>query len=592
MSLFKHWRLVLSTAVALTVMAGFIACGDDDNGGGSTSGATTAGGSPSGDQRKQGGTLTVQSNEFQSLDPHYSNFAQDISMDRMLWRGLYTLDKDNTPQPAMAASKPTVSADGKTYTVKLKSGLKWSDGKDLVAADFVAGILRTCNPVIAGNYQYVLTAVVGCDDLFNALNGPDGKAGTGDDLKADAAGLPAKEAAVGVKAVDATTVQITLSQPQVTFPIILSLWMTFPVPTHIARFSTQTADKPADWGTDPAGLAYNGPYILQTYTQQDSVVLLPNPNWAATAGIKPTLDKLVIKFIDKKDVADNAFRSGELDEADADNTVLPTLKTEFGDKFLITPQPGTRGLEMELTHKPLDNLKVRLALSQAIDRKALNDVAAGGAFVPTTTWLPEGVGGVAPNFFDDKVGYDVQKAKDNLAAAGYPNGAGFPKLKILVRDSPDRKAQAEFLQNAFKTVLNIDTEIEAVDAKTRSARINSHDYDLAPASGWIQDYPDPENWIVGLFDTGGGNNVYSCSDPDIDALIDKAKFNTNNTERLQQYKQVNELIVTRVCGVAPYYHEAQPWIVSDKIAGMKENSNEQNASMPGDWASEAWGLKK
>jgi ABC-type oligopeptide transport system substrate-binding subunit len=143
----------------------------------------------------------------------------------------------------------------------------------------------------------------------------------------------------------------------------------------------------------------------------------------------------------------------------------------------------------------------------------------------------------------------------------------------------------------FKDVLNIDTNIEKVDADTRSARLNNHDYELAPRSGWIQDYPDPENWIVGLFDTGGGNNLYSCSDPDIDALIEKAHFNSDNTERLQQYNDINELIVTRLCGIAPYYHEAQSWLISDDLIGMTENSTAQNASMPSDWAAEAWGFK-
>lgn len=586
MSLFKHWGHLLFALVALGAVAALAAaCGGDDDEKKAT--ASPGAGSPTAaaDQRAQGGTMTVQSNEFESLDPHYSSFAQDISLDRMLWRGLYAMDIDNLAQPMMAAAAPQVSADGKTYTIKLKSGLKWSDGDVLTAADFEAGIKRTCNPILAGTYEGVIDAViVGCNDFFTAL-------GTEDEPKTPTpAELKALEDAVGAKALDDTTVEFKLTAAKPTFPLILSLWLTFPVPTHLPRFASQTPDKPAAWGTDPKGLAYNGPYILTDYVQQDSVTLAPNPNWVGE--IKPTLDKLIIKFIDKKDVADNAYRNGELDEADADNANLKALEQEFGDEFFKPPQPGTRGLQMELKKPPLDKLEVRLALSQAIDRVALNEVTAGGGFVPTTTWLPESLGGPPPDGFEEEIGYNPTKAKDNLTKAGFPGGAGFPKLKILTRDSPDRKAQSEFLQRNFKEILGIDVDIEVVDGPTRSARLNSHDFELAVASGWIQDYPDPENWILGLFETGGSINFQECSDPEVDALIAKAQFNTNDTERREQYKQINELITTRICGYAPYYHEAQPWLVSSKVVGMKENSSAQNASMPGDWAAEAWGFKK
>src|SRR5712691_7717354 len=130
MSFLKHRGYLLSL-VALGAVLAFAACGGDNE---KTSGTASPGGGAG--ERIQGGTLTVQNLEFQSLDPHFSNFVQDISHQRMLWRGLYTLDKDNKPQPAMADGEPTISADGKTYTVKLKDGLKWSDGKPLTAADF------------------------------------------------------------------------------------------------------------------------------------------------------------------------------------------------------------------------------------------------------------------------------------------------------------------------------------------------------------------------------------------------------------------------------------------------------------------------
>jgi len=582
MTLLKPWRFLLLALLAVAAVAAFSACGDDDSGGATNTpgGATT----PAAGQRIKGGTLTVQGLEFKSLDPHYSAFPQDVSIERMLWRGLYMMNKDNVPQPMMAASMPQISTDGKTYTIKMKSGLKWSDGQPLTAKDFEAGIKRTCNPAVASQEEFVFDqSVAGCADFFAAL-------GTADAPKTPTpAELKALEDKVGAKAQDDTTLVITLNQGQPTFTIILSMWPAFAVPTHLSRFASQTPDKTADWGVDPKGLVYNGPYILSEYKLQDSATLVPNPNWAGE--IKPTLDKVVLKFIEKNDVADNAYRNGELDEAYADISNLAAVKSEFGAEYFQHAYPGVRALLFQMKHPPLDKLEVRLALSQAIDRDQLNAVL-GGAYLPTTSWLPEDVGGPPPNAFQDQIGFNPTKAKDNLSKAGFPNGQGFPKLTMIVRDTPETQAQAAFFQNSFKTVLNIDVSIEPLDSPTRSARIGSGDFDLSVRSGWLQDYPDPENWFKGAFDTGGAINLGNCSDPEVDALMKKAAFNTNDTERRDQWKQVNNLIVTRLCGYTPYYNEANSWLVKPYVVGIKENSSAQDQIAGGDWIAEAWGRTK
>ncbi len=584
-----HWCRLLLSLAALGALFAVIACGDDEKKPvGDTDTPTPAAGA-----RIDGGEITVQSQEFASLDPHFSSFAQDISLHRMLWRGLYTLDIDNVPQPSMADGAHQVSADGKTYTVKLKEGLKWSDGDDLLAEDFVAGILRTCNPVNAGEYQYVLTEVVGCDAYYTALAGPDGEAKTADDIKATDPAVAALEDAVGVKAIDNLTLEIKLSSEKPTFPIILSLWMTFPVPVHLDRFANATPDEPGAWGTDPAALVYNGPYVLTAYSPKDSVVLAPNANWAAPAGVKPTLAKITIQFIDDLAQAANAYRTGELQSTDVDLTQLESLVTEFGDgeeyfKFLA---PSTRGLEMNLEKPPLDKFEVRLALSQAIDRAALNTVVVQGGNEPSTSWVPAVTGGHDPTDFDADIGFDPAAAKTNLEAAGYPNGAGFPKLTILVGNTPAAKDTAAFLKDAFKTNLNIDVAVESVDSATRSDRFTEEQFDLFPG-GWIQDYPDPENWILGLFDTPGTLNHYNCSDPDIDAKVAEARANTDDAARKALYKDINELIVTRICGIAPYWHENNHYLIKPQIVGMRENMSGQDGVIAGDWAAESWGLSE
>ena len=561
---FKSWSLAVLVIVLLSSGA-LAGCGDD---GGGDQTPTRSG------ERIEGGELTVRSVEFSSLDPHFSAFFEDISLQRMLWRGLYTMDRDNVPQPAMASAPPDVSADGLTYTVKLRDGLKWSDGDDLTADDFVAGIHRTCNPDNGGQYEYLLANIAGCDTHYSSEPGFD------DTLEGE----------IGVHAIGATTVEYKLIDPQPTFPIILSLWVTFPSPVHLLPNSSDT------WPSGPEApgeLAYNGPYILTGYSSGDNVTLEPNPEWAAPAGVRPSLDRITIKFIDDLAVAANAYRSGEIDATGANVTQLDSLISEFGEgeEYFKSLSPATSGLYLQLEKPPLDKLDVRLALSRAIDRAEIARVVGQGAYEPTTTWIPETSGGLAPDAFVDAVGFDPEKARDNLTKAGFPNGEGFPELTILALANPSSRFTAEFLQQAFKTHLNIDVKIEVVDPPTQADLFFEEQYEIT-FNGWVQDYPDPENWVLGQFDSTGTANHVNCNDPDIDALVEKARFNPDDAERLGQYREINELIVTRLCGVIPTRHDNNHWLIKPSIVGMRENLAGQDGLAPGDWASEYWGLSE
>jgi len=554
------WRFLWVALLALAAMLALAACEDEEEGG-----------APGGGERIQGGTLTVATLEGDALDPHFSSFASDISLERMLWRGLYTLDKENVPQPVLAAGPPEISEDGKTYTVKLREGLKWSDGDDLLAEDFVMGILRTCNPVNAGEYEYVVVNVVGCHAHYSNEAGYDATL----------------EQAIGVKALDDTTVEIKLDNPQPTFTIILSMWMTFPAPVHLFPNSSDPWPEPSP--DAPGKLAYNGPYTLTEFESGDHATLAPNPNWAGD--VKPTLDTLTLRFIDDFAVANNAYRVGEVDFAKVNLVELKAIKAEFEPtgEYLRVIKPTTIGMTFQIAKPPLDNLDVRLALVRADDHDAENESCQQGGYVPSTSWIPEVTGGHPPDAFQEQIGFNVEKAKEHLATAGYPKGERFPVLNMLIRDDATSRCAAVLHQEEYRTNLGIETKIEVVDSPTRSARYTAQDFELFPGGGWVQDYPDPENWVVAQFNTGGSLNNYNCSDPDIDALFAKAQYNTNEEERLAQYKQINELIVTRVCGYGPFLHVADHYLIKPYAVGLGDNSTGQDGVIAGDWAAEYWG---
>jgi oligopeptide transport system substrate-binding protein len=205
--------------------------------------------------------------------------------------------------------------------------------------------------------------------------------------------------------------------------------------------------------------------------------------------------------------------------------------------------------------------------------------------------MPPARSGTNPTAFDAAIGFDATKAKDNLKKAGFDNGAGFPKLTLLQVDSATNKAIGEFLQSQWKKILNIDIALEYTDSKTRSARFNSGDFQLV-LGGWGEDYPDPENWILGLYETGGSINKQSCSMKSIDDVIAKAKFNQKDEERRQQYRDAEKLIVENVCGIAPMWQTGFHAVVKPYIKGMIENKKPDDKQVPGDTSVELWTTSK
>jgi oligopeptide transport system substrate-binding protein len=582
----KRWRLPFLVGVFIALLALVaVACGGGEEEEATPTTGAEATTAPGGEQKAPADqqVLVVQQNEPEFFDPQRSNFEQDISIERMLFRGLYQLvpsaDGGVAAEPAMADGEPTV--DGNVYTVTLKSGLEWSDGEPLTAQHYADGILRSCSPEVGSPYQYILGAsilgIVGCDEYATAL-------GTEDEPKTPTTEeLQALRDAVGVKALDDTTLQVTLLQPKSTFTTIMSLWSAFPARLDVI-------DQFGEKWTDPGNIVVNGPYTITEFVPKDRVTLEPNPNWALEP--KPTIQKLTIKFIDDTSVAFRAYQTGEIDIVNFPESEIPTVEADANLKAAYLKEGTGRmdAVEMELKDPTLADFNVRLAISRAIDRDTLNEVVYNGASLPATYWLPEGVPGFQGNEpFESIIGYDVDAAKKALSDAGYPDGQGFPSLKLTMRDDPVQRALAEFLQNQWKINLNINVDLEFVDAKTRSERFNTENFQLF-RGGWQIDYPDPENPLIGLFDTGGGNNKYNCSDPDIDAKLSAAATETDNAARIKLLQEAETLVVTRLCGVAPITQLARVYLVNQKVGGLVANGA-IDAGLPGNWGVENWFVK-
>ncbi len=550
---------LLTAVLALTVLFA-VACGssEDDKskattttGGGqaaatAAAGATQAAGqaSPAATQAaaytpaaKDQQVLRVQYAEPDFFDPHKSQFSQDIGVQRHLFRPLFATDDKGNPTAEVAAQLPTkenggFSADGKTVTIKIKDGQKWSDGSALTAKDFEYSLKRTFNPKLAGPYASFLFNIVGAEEYYGALGTKDKpKTPSNDELNK-------LRDAVGVKAVDDKTLQVNLKEPQGTILILLGLWNTYPVKQSVVEASGGPEN--SDWAK-PGKLIGNGPFVLKEYKEKDRIIIEANPQY--TLEPKPKLSRVEFRLIDDAEIAFNAFQTGELDYSNVPASKVPVVDADANLKKLNirAAEPTTIGIEFNHSVKPLDNVKVRQAFAQAIDRDAYVKVIRAGVNKPTLCWMPAGVpGSVEADCAAQK--YDVASAKKALADAGFPNGQGFPKLKFLASNTATGKNQAEFFQKQLKDNLNIDIDIELVDSKTRSSRYSNSQFELF-YGGWHEDYHDPENWLPELFGTGGGNNQDKYSNSKFDDLMKQAKFELNNEKRIDLYRQGHKILM-------------------------------------------------
>jgi len=575
MNVRNRWFLILAGVLA-SVLVFAAACGGDDDkdegGGGNTpapSGTTSTGGGEQAppDQQK----ITIQSVEPQYLDPHRSSFEQDIAIERMIFRGLYNLTDDGNGgvevEPGLAADMPTVN--GNVYTVKLKPGLKWSDGQPLTAQHFVDGAKRGCDPTVATDYGYLWGE--GYIDLVGCAAAQ---------ANEDPAQKQALLDALGVKAVDDTTVEYTLTKPNGRFATIMALWATFPARLDVIN-------EFGDAWTQPGNIVSNGPFKLASYTPGDSLVLVPNENWT---GKKPALQEITVKFLDDYSAAFRSFQSNELKITRINAADVKTAESAgLGDEVVIDPTARITWLQMQLENPVLKDFNVRLALSRAIDRDALNEAAFDGVNTPALYWVVKGLKGFQGDEpFKDKIGYDPEAAKQALADAGYPGGQGFPELGIIV-NTPERRAAAEFLQQQFKEILGINIRIDQVDSPTRSARFREENFELF-IGGWQLDYPDIENPLFGLFETDGGNNHYNCSNPDVDAALERALAATDDDARIKAYQDMETAIVDNLCGGAPLWQDSVPYLVDSSIGGLVPNGT-IDAGQPGNYCVECWYVK-
>jgi oligopeptide transport system substrate-binding protein len=477
----------------------------------------------------------------ESLDPHKTSTVYEAHILRDLFSGLTAQDAKAEVIPG-AAESWTVSDDKKVYTFKLRADGKWSDGSPVTAEDFVFSWRRLLNKETAAEYAYMLYPVVNAEAVNKGEKKPE---------------------ELGIKAVDDHTLEVTLNAPT---PYFLEML------THQSTYAVSKANV-EKFGADfikPGNLVSNGAFMLAEFVPNDHVKVVKNPNFYDTASVK--LD--VVNFIPTEDrsTAMKRFEAGELDSNDDIPTEqLADLKTKFGDQVRLGPYLGTYYYVFKIPSEPWSNVKLRHAISEAIDRDYLAEKVWQNTMIPAYSFVPPGIGGYETKTTDYAELSQIDReeaAKKALEEAGY--GPDKPlKMEIHYNTSENHKNTAIAIQEQLKP-LGVEVSLLNTDTKTHYAMLENHgDFDVARA-GWIADYKDPENFLA-LCKTGTGNNYSEYSNKEFDDLMAAAAAAADPAERMKKLSEAEAVGVARDLCVMPLLYYGFHTVVSNKLKGWEDN---------------------
>ncbi|HEU5080722.1 MAG TPA: peptide ABC transporter substrate-binding protein [Opitutaceae bacterium] len=478
--------------------------------------------------------------EPQFIDPQLSTGSPEQAITRALFEGLLSRSPDGVSVAPGVAERWEVSGDKLTYTFHLRHTARWSDGKPLIAADFINSYKRMLTPGVAADYSYMMFLVAGAEDYFN--------------------GKIKDFSETGFKALDDYTLQIVLRQPAPYFlnAVIHHAW--YPVPTHVIEKFGGMSSRNTDW-TRPGNFVGNGPFRLKEWHLNQRLVVEKSPTYWDKQNVR--LDEIVFNPTDLADTAERMFRAGQLDVVyEVPLSKIATYKRERPELLRIEPFCGVYFYRLNTARKPLDDVRVRRALSLAIDRNSIVKNVTLGGEEPAYNFVPPGLAGFNS---ENKVKEDAAEARRLLAEAGYPNGTNFPKVDLLFNTLEKHRVIGEAIQQMWRKNLGIEINLYNEEWKVYLVSQKTSNYTIM-RSAWIGDYADPHVFLD-LWRTGGANNNTNWGDPEYDRLLDAALGSKTEEERYATYQKMEKILLDSAV-VIPIYFYNYVRLIDTKVIGF------------------------
>ena len=505
----------------------------------------------SGDSESSEKILKVaKDTELASMDQHIATDGLSFEVIAATIEGLYTLDADGNAIPAIAKSYD-VSEDGLVYTFHLREDAKWSNGEPVTANDFVYAWRRLVDPNTASEYAFIM-------DVAGVKN---------------AASVNAGEASLeelGVKAVDDSTLEVTLALP---VPYFLQL-MTFP--SFFPMNEAFVTEKGADYAQSPDGLLANGPFKMTEWTQGHSFKVEKNDSYYDKDNVN--IDGIEYKIMKDAQTAALEFESGNLDVVRLTGEIVDLYKEN--EAFTLIHEGYLWYIAPNEEVEELQNVNLRQALGRAVNKEqltetVLNDGSTVANFIVPVT-LATGPDGkdfreTSPN---DYMTYDVEVAQEYWEKAKQELGIETLTLELLFEDTDSMKKCAEFIQSELQTNLpGLTIELKSQPKKNRLELMRAGDYQLG-ITRWGPDYADPTTYLD-MFITGGSNNYPNYSSEEYDTLmnrIGKGDLVYDIEARWEAMKEAEQLLIAEDAAALPMYQQGNTYLIDQQVKGIETHS--------------------
>ncbi|HEX9038253.1 MAG TPA: peptide ABC transporter substrate-binding protein [Ktedonobacterales bacterium] len=478
--------------------------------------------------------------DVKSMDPANGTDVYSVEYSSVVFPGLVVLDKNLTAIPWAAQALPTVSSDGLTWTFKVKPNLKWSDGTAITAETYAFSMNRAENPCNAFGAAYYLYAVKDaqafnsetCDTTNNTVKGPI------QTLINDS-----------ITVVDPLTLQVKLAAPATYFLYAMTYPTSYAVPEQLVnQYGNKYTDHLAD------GTGFGGD--LFKVTKWDHTGHLQLQRNDSFWGTKPTIREVDVTFFKDTTTAYNAFLAGQYDVGGSPASQIAKAKTH--KTFHQIPVQQIDYYAMNWHQAPFDDLGMRQAFAIALDKQTLANVILHGTVAASNHIVPSGMPGYNPNLLGPdgttSVSGDTSKANQLATAYATAHKCGTatdfthcpPVVLTIVSGSTDGQNEAAAAQQMWlKAMPNYPITITSIDFNTLLQKTSAHQLQFWQL-GWIEDYPDPQDWLSTNLTCASAYNAGFACDSAADTLMNKADANPDQTSRLQQYQQAEQLLVTDV----------------------------------------------
>ena len=524
--------------------------------------------------------LTGGAGDNPTIDPIFSTQITSVQIAQENAVGLFRQNEETAEVENGMATSYEVSEDGLVYTVKIMDNVPWvkydptkdevvkvqdCEGNDrlVTAEDFKYGLMRSLNPVNAAEYAYIILPYLKGAAEYNSAPID------------DQAKLDELAAAVGVEVVDSTTLKYTFVKPGVYNLNLLGLWINLAQPKWLIEGDDCTEGRADRWIEAGFYQGY-GPFTLKEWQHDYYMTLIKNPFWPGTNSAPVSkVDEVKLTYLDET-AAFAEYETGNLDLSDIPSGDMDRVMTDpvYSQEIQQSHELGVEFYAFQTLLPPTDDVRVRMALSLAIDRKAIVESVNKSGTVAQFFTDPGVTGGPKPEKYPD-IGtkFDPVAAKalldEYLAEKGMT--ADQINITLLFNTTEMNKARAEAIQAMWKEALGINVELINQERKVFLVQ-REQGLENVYRCSWVQDYPDANNFLFDTFSPNGGYDTVvrwsqSESEPynQFMAAINAAAVETDPAKRMDLYAQAEKILVQDQAIVAPLFWYSGPYLVKSYV---------------------------